>query len=65
MKKLFKFINIIVAIIALVSAMAVDTSDIAMKVCLISAGYLFLYMCGKDIVKAVISFVSAAMKEEK
>lgn len=66
MKRTFKIINVIVAIVFFVSAMAVDTSDVAIKVCFISAGYLFLYTFRRDIMRAVFKvfeFSVEALKE--
>lgn len=65
MKRMFKIINVIAAIVFFVFAMAVDTSDLAIKLCLITGGYLFLYMYGKEIVIAVVNFIASAMKEDK
>lgn len=63
MKKLFKLINIISAIVFFASALCVDHSDTALIVCFISIGYCFIYVCGKDIFKAVVKYVAEAFME--
>lgn len=60
MKKLFKTINIIAAMVVFVFAMLIDTSELSIKVCLITTGYLFLYTYRKDIGKVVYQVVKCS-----
>ena len=66
MKKIFKIFNAIAAITLFIFAMAVDSSDIAIKICFLLAGYLFLYNFRRDIlwvVYKVLEFFVDAFKE--
>ena len=65
MKRFFKVINIIAAITYFVFAMALDSdSNIPITICAITSGWLFIYLCGKDIAIAVIDYIVAAFKED-
>ena len=55
-------------IIAALSGLCLDSSDIAYKLCLISSAYIVLYTCRWEIAKAVykaVSFYVEAFKEAK
>lgn len=68
MKKVVKIINGIAVAVMVISGLCLDSSDIAIRLCLISTVYLTLYNMRWSIAKAAykaVRFYMDALKEAK
>ena len=65
MKLFIKHINMFAVIVTVLSGLCLDSSDIAIKLCLISTAYLVLYKCRWEIAKAVYAVVRYYADEVK
>ena len=65
MKLFIKHINMIAVIVMLLSGLCLDSSDIAIRLCLISTLYLCVYASRRAIAKAVYAVIRYYADEVK